>query len=262
MIRSTQATPLEWEGTGLPEAPGAPETLKESGLSVGLLSDLILRTLYTRGSMLGLELARGLCLPFKVVEEPLRFLKDEKCLEIAGGDLIGRISYRFNLTDLGRRGPVLLVVEDVHWADESTRELLTLLFTRGGPEGVGLLATYRSDDVHRRHPLTAALAVWSRLPGLTRVDLGPLALPHHGVKGAEQRPCADAAGGAGLVVQVRRAVPPLDDRGDQLARLDELGDRLRRPGRGHPVVVAQALGGGDTVRPGGPTDQLPVGVGQ
>ena len=43
-----------------------------------------------------------------------------------------------------------------------------------GPSGVGLLATYRSDDVHRRHPLTAALAVWSRLPGLTRVDLGPL----------------------------------------------------------------------------------------
>lgn len=78
------------------------------------------------------------------------------------------------LSDLGRRGPVLLVVEDVHWADESTRELLTLLFTRGGPDGVGLLATYRSDDVHRRHPLSSALAVWSRLPGLTRVDLGPL----------------------------------------------------------------------------------------
>src|SRR4051794_741616 len=103
MIRSTQSTALEWEGTGLPEAPGAPETLKESGLSLGFLSDLILRTLYTRGGMLGLDLARGLCLPFKVVEEPLRFLKDEKCLEIAGGDLIGRISYRFNLTELGRR---------------------------------------------------------------------------------------------------------------------------------------------------------------
>ncbi len=79
------------------------------------------------------------------------------------------------LADLGRRGSVLLVVEDVHWADESTRELLTLLFTRGGPDGVGLLATYRSDDVHRRHPLAGALALWSRLPGLVRVDLGPLA---------------------------------------------------------------------------------------
>ena len=78
------------------------------------------------------------------------------------------------LSDLGRRAPVVVVVEDVHWADESTRELLTLLFTRGGPDGVSLLATYRSDDIHRRHPLAAALAVWSRLPTLTRVELGPL----------------------------------------------------------------------------------------
>jgi DNA-binding CsgD family transcriptional regulator len=79
------------------------------------------------------------------------------------------------LADLGRRGPVLLVVEDLHWADESSRELLTVLFTRGAPEGVSVLATYRSDDVHRRHPLAASLAVWSRLPALTRVELGPLA---------------------------------------------------------------------------------------
>ena len=64
------------------------------------------------------------------------------------------------LADLGRRGPLLVVVEDVHWADESTRELLTLLFTRGLPDGVALLATYRSDDVHRRHPLAGALAVY------------------------------------------------------------------------------------------------------
>jgi len=81
------------------------------------------------------------------------------------------------LADLGRRGPLLVVVEDVHWADESTRDLLTLLFTRGVPSGVGLLVTYRSDDVHRRHPLAGALAVWSRLPGLSRVDLGPLPEP-------------------------------------------------------------------------------------
>ena len=78
------------------------------------------------------------------------------------------------LAELGRRGPLLVVVEDVHWADESTRELLTLLFTRGLPDGVALLATYRSDDVHRRHPLASALALWSRLPGLTRIELGPL----------------------------------------------------------------------------------------
>ncbi len=78
------------------------------------------------------------------------------------------------LSELGARGRVLVVVEDVHWADESTRELLTLLFTRGAPDGVGLLATWRTDDIHRRHPLAGALALWSRLPALTRLELGPL----------------------------------------------------------------------------------------
>jgi predicted ATPase with chaperone activity len=43
-----------------------------------------------------------LCLPFKVVEESLIFLKQEKCIEISAGDLIGQVSYRFNLTELGR----------------------------------------------------------------------------------------------------------------------------------------------------------------
>jgi predicted ATPase with chaperone activity len=94
---------MEWDGAGLPEAPTAPETIKESGLTAGFLNDMILRTLYTLGGMLGLEMSRYLCLPFKVIEESLVFLKDEKCLEVTGGDLIGRISYRFNLTDLGRR---------------------------------------------------------------------------------------------------------------------------------------------------------------
>src|SRR5437868_13294195 len=98
-----QQSVMEWDGSGLPEAPTAPETLKESGLTLGFLNDLILRTLYTRGGMLGLDLAKLMCLPFKVIEDSLKFLKDEKCVEVTGGDLIGRVSYRFNLTELGRR---------------------------------------------------------------------------------------------------------------------------------------------------------------
>src|SRR5579862_7061075 len=94
---------LEWDGTDLPEAPSAPDNLQQAGLTQGFLNDLILRTLYTRGGLLGLDLARSLCLPFKVIEDSLQFLKSEKCLEILGGDLIGRVSYRFNLTELGRR---------------------------------------------------------------------------------------------------------------------------------------------------------------
>jgi hypothetical protein len=135
MIRAAKQFGLEWEGAGLPEAPSAPETLKESGLTAGFLNDMILRTLYSLGGMLGLELSRYLCLPFKVIEEPLCFLKDEKCLEVTGGDLIGRISYRFNLTDLGRHraqdalklcgyvGPAPVPLED--YIEQTYRQAVT-----------------------------------------------------------------------------------------------------------------------------------------
>ncbi|HZT79236.1 MAG TPA: ATPase, partial [Gemmataceae bacterium] len=104
MIAATKQTNgLDWDGAGLPEAPTSPETLQQAGLTLGFLCELLLRTLYVRGAMLGLDLARQLCLPFKVIEDALKFLKDEKCLEVTGGDLIGRVSYRFNLTELGRR---------------------------------------------------------------------------------------------------------------------------------------------------------------
>lgn len=135
MVRTSKGSLLDWEGSGLPEAPNAPESLKEAGLGLGFLSELILRTLYTRGAILGLELARFLCLPFKVIEEALQFLKDEKCLEVTGGDLIGRVSYRFNLTELGRRraqeamklcgyvGPAPVPLED--YVEQTYRQAVT-----------------------------------------------------------------------------------------------------------------------------------------
>src|SRR5262245_29705702 len=94
---------VDLEASGVPEAPSSPETIKEAGLSMGLLTDMILRALYQRGVMLGLDLSRFLCLPFKIVEEGIRFLKDMKLIEVTGGELIGRVSYKFDLTDLGRQ---------------------------------------------------------------------------------------------------------------------------------------------------------------
>lgn len=87
----------------VPESPSIPRNLKETGLSLGFISDLVLKMLFSRGSMLGIELARQCALPFKILEEGLIFLKDEKCVEISGGDLIGTVSYRFALTDFGRQ---------------------------------------------------------------------------------------------------------------------------------------------------------------
>jgi DNA-binding CsgD family transcriptional regulator/tetratricopeptide (TPR) repeat protein len=78
------------------------------------------------------------------------------------------------LSRLSQNSPLLLIIEDVHWADQSTRDLLRLLFTRQFSSPVAILATYRSDDLHRRHPLRAALAEWVRLPTVSRLQLGPL----------------------------------------------------------------------------------------
>lgn len=70
--------------------------------------------------------------------------------------------------------PVLLILEDLHWADRSSRDLLVFLLSRLGAQRLMVLATYRSDDLHRRHPLRAVLSELVRLPAVERVELGPL----------------------------------------------------------------------------------------
>ncbi|MEJ8280163.1 ATP-binding protein, partial [Pseudonocardia spirodelae] len=76
--------------------------------------------------------------------------------------------------DAAAEAPLLVVLEDLHWADRSTRELLAYLLARLGSQRLLVLATYRSDDLHRRHPLRPALAELVRLPAVRRLELGPL----------------------------------------------------------------------------------------
>lgn len=93
----------DWDNNPTPEAPVSPETLRESGLTDAFICDMVLRTLYVRGPMLGRDLAQVLCLPFKVIRDGLKFLKDDKAIQVDGGDLVGEVSYRFSLTDFGRK---------------------------------------------------------------------------------------------------------------------------------------------------------------
>ncbi|MEU6699000.1 AAA family ATPase [Pseudonocardia sp. NPDC046786] len=72
------------------------------------------------------------------------------------------------------QAPLLVVLEDLHWADRSSRELLGYLLARLGSQRLLVLATYRSDDLHRRHPLRRTLAELVRLPAVRRLELGPL----------------------------------------------------------------------------------------
>ncbi|MCF6745935.1 LuxR family transcriptional regulator [Blastococcus sp. KM273128] len=78
------------------------------------------------------------------------------------------------LCELSAAGPLLVVLEDVHWADRSSRDLLRYLLARLVDEPVAVVASYRADDLHRRHPLRPLLAELVRLPGVERLDLAPL----------------------------------------------------------------------------------------
>jgi DNA-binding CsgD family transcriptional regulator len=77
------------------------------------------------------------------------------------------------LTDLGAT-PSLLVVEDVHWADEATMDLLRYLARRVPSVPVLVLATYRDDEIGRTHDLTALLGTLAGFPWVYRHDLAPL----------------------------------------------------------------------------------------
>ncbi len=70
--------------------------------------------------------------------------------------------------------PVVFVIEDLHWADRSTRDLLVFLSRMVQTERVCVVGTYRTDDLHRRHPLRPVLAELKRLPSVTHLELGPL----------------------------------------------------------------------------------------
>ena len=75
---------------------------------------------------------------------------------------------------LGATGPALVVFEDVHWADQSTRDLMAYVAQNLPLAPVVLLCTYRIDEVHRRHPLRPLVAELRRHPAVERVEVGGL----------------------------------------------------------------------------------------
>ncbi len=72
---------------------------------------------------------------------------------------------------LSETSPVLLAIEDLHWADRSTRDLLAFLSRNGRDERLLIVGTFRTDELHRRHPLTRWLAEAERQPRVERIDL-------------------------------------------------------------------------------------------
>jgi DNA-binding CsgD family transcriptional regulator/tetratricopeptide (TPR) repeat protein len=78
------------------------------------------------------------------------------------------------LDALGAERPVLLVIEDLHWADRSTRAAIAFLARSLVAERALVVGSYRPDELHRRHPLRPLLAEVERNARVRRVALEPL----------------------------------------------------------------------------------------
>jgi DNA-binding CsgD family transcriptional regulator len=77
------------------------------------------------------------------------------------------------LTEIAESRPVVILLEDLHWADASTRNLLSFLLSRLRAQRLLVVGSYREEDVHRRHPLRGLLSELVRLATVERVDLHP-----------------------------------------------------------------------------------------
>lgn len=68
--------------------------------------------------------------------------------------------------------PAILILEDLHWADGSTRDMVRFLVRNLRDERLLLVGTYRSDELHRRHPLMPLLSELERSDRVERLELG------------------------------------------------------------------------------------------
>ena len=79
------------------------------------------------------------------------------------------------LSSMSLESPIVIVLDDLHWADAASLDLLRHLVVTDAGLRVAVVATHRELDVSRGHPLTALLAELRREPAVTRVGLGGLA---------------------------------------------------------------------------------------
>lgn len=94
------------------------------------------------------------------------------------------------LERLAAERTLVVAIEDLHWADRSTRELLGYLFRSLLSARLLVVATYRSDDIHRRHPLRPFLAEVDRMREVRRIEVsrftrGEVHAQLTGINGAE-----------------------------------------------------------------------------
>jgi class 3 adenylate cyclase len=119
------------------------------------------------------------------------------------------------LRDAARSRAVLLILEDLQWADPATRELLDYATRRLRSTNVLIVATYRSDELHRRHALLPTIQGWRRSGQVELVELEAL----------------DSSRVADMVCAIF----------DEASITDEFRDYLHDRSEGNPFVLEEML---------------------
>ena len=89
--------------SGLRNLPPEPRAVEGTGLNMAFLADLALKTMYTRGFLMGHEIADSMKLPFTgILDQVLDYLRREHLCEVKGAGGFGESSYQYVLSDEGR----------------------------------------------------------------------------------------------------------------------------------------------------------------
>jgi tetratricopeptide (TPR) repeat protein len=155
----------------------------ESGVGKSRFATELVRTAEREGGFIvrGYTSPGGEQRPYEAFVEALHgaaALLDEQVGAQTADDRAGRLrlfeAVRRHVVDVSRARPMVLVLEDVHWAGAATINLLELLARRLGDAPVLIVATARSDELARAHPLRALRRRLSAEGLSTEIVLGRL----------------------------------------------------------------------------------------
>src|SRR5689334_12011875 len=82
--------------------PPVPENIEETGLSAATIEQLLIKTLYFRGELIGRDLAKALGLSFSVIEDIIETFKRAQMIQMKRSVGLGSVSGFYSLTESGR----------------------------------------------------------------------------------------------------------------------------------------------------------------
>ncbi len=166
------------------------------------------------------------------------------------------------LAALGEQAPVVVFLDDLHWADAGTASLLRHLATVAESSRLLITGTFRSDELAADHPMGTVLAAFRRVESVSRLQLGGLRGPDvvallelwtgveagDGTRELAERIATETGGNAFFVTEVVRHL-------EEAGQLSDLAGAVAAEGSLLPDSVREVLGE-RVARIGSPADTV------